>query len=145
MRNARRDFLGWLGASALLSTAASPLSGSEVTERAPRALDDKFDMSWTDKLTGKYRAVFDSPAVSEGAGRKEVDQCQSDACFTSGHACNLAFGDVVGSFMKAEKLKQNEARKRALAQLMPGVILQPSGVFAALRAQAGGCHYILAS
>jgi hypothetical protein len=27
----------------------------------------------------------------------------------------------------------------------PGVILQPSGVFAAIRAQQEGCHYIRAS
>ena len=222
MPNARRDFLGWLGASALLSTTASPLSASAAETNAPRALDTKFDMSWTDKLTGKYRAVFDSPEVSEGAAlfraviwqdqyaevygtdpktmnpvlvfrHEAISLVMNDeywAKFEAGKAaklktpegkkwavanpirvsapgtppkwakynlesfiasggivlaCNLAFGDVVGAFMKEEKLERDEARKRALAHLIPGVILQPSGVFGALRAQEGGCHYILAS
>jgi hypothetical protein len=29
--------------------------------------------------------------------------------------------------------------------MVPGVILQPSGVFAAVRAQEAGCHYVRAS
>ena len=37
------------------------------------------------------------------------------------------------------------ARTRALSLLIPGVTLQPSGVFAALRAQEAGCRYLLAS
>lgn len=61
-------------------------------------------------------------------------------------ACNLAFGAVVGLVKKTDKLAtDDEARKKALAGLLPGVILQPSGVFAALRAQEAGCSYILAS
>jgi hypothetical protein len=61
-------------------------------------------------------------------------------------ACNLAFGAVVGLVKKTDKLAtDDEARRKALAGLLPGVILQPSGVFAALRAQEAGCSYILAS
>jgi intracellular sulfur oxidation DsrE/DsrF family protein len=33
----------------------------------------------------------------------------------------------------------------ALKHLLPGVTLQPSGVFAVLRAQEAGCQYLLAS
>jgi hypothetical protein len=223
MTNPRRDFLGWLGASALLSTTASPLSASPAGPEAPRALDSKWDMSWTDKLTGKYRAVFDSPEVSEGAAlfraviwqdhhaevygtdlktmnsvivfrHAAISLVMNDAYWAnydvgkstklktpegkkwavanpirsspadtppkwakynlesfiaSGGivlACNLAFGDVVSAFQDKEKIKvRADARKRALEHLIPGVILQPSGVFGALRAQEAGCHYILAS
>ena len=60
-------------------------------------------------------------------------------------ACNLAFGDVVEKFMKEDKLDAAAARQRATEHLVPGVILQPSGVFAVLRAQEAGCRYILAS
>ena len=59
-------------------------------------------------------------------------------------ACNFAFGEMVGRFKTADKLSADDARKRALEHLVPGVILQPSGVFAALRAQQEGCHYLLA-
>ena len=33
----------------------------------PEPIDDKFDVSWADKVQGKFRAVFDSPEISEGA------------------------------------------------------------------------------
>jgi hypothetical protein len=60
-------------------------------------------------------------------------------------ACNFAFGEMVNRFKEADKVSDDEARKRALDQLVPGVILQPSGVFAALRAQQAGCAYLVAS
>ena len=60
-------------------------------------------------------------------------------------ACNFAFGEMVGRIKRAEKLSSDDARKRTLEYLIPGVILQPSGVFAALRAQQAGCNYLLAS
>ena len=60
-------------------------------------------------------------------------------------ACNLAFGQIVYEVGKAEKLEGPEARTRALTYLLPGVILQPSGVFGVLRAQAAGCAYIMAT
>ena len=47
--------------------------------------------------------------------------------------------------LKVNKLKHDEARKVALAQLVAGVILQPSEIFAALRAQEAGCGYVLGS
>ena len=59
-------------------------------------------------------------------------------------ACNFAFGEMVQKFVGADKLSKDDARKRALEHLIPGVILQPSGVFAALRAQQAGCNYLLA-
>ena len=59
--------------------------------------------------------------------------------------CNLAFGEVVRTVAKGEKLAEADARKRALTMLQPGVILQPSGVFATIRAQEAGCHYLRAS
>ena len=61
-------------------------------------------------------------------------------------ACHLAFsGRVVSDFGKADKLSWENAEARAREHILPGVILQPSGIFAALRAQQAGCAYILAS
>ena len=59
-------------------------------------------------------------------------------------ACNFAFGEMVQRFIDADKLSKDDARKRAMEHLIPGIILQPSGVFAALRAQQAGCNYLLA-
>lgn len=63
-------------------------------------------------------------------------------------ACNLAFGQVVYKFRtedKKVKRTQEEARAMALEYLIPGVILQPSGFFAVLRAQDEGCSFIVGS
>ncbi len=60
-------------------------------------------------------------------------------------ACNLAFGDIVATVQKADKLSDEAARAKAKEMLLPGVILQPSGVFAVLRAQEAGCDLMMAS
>ena len=61
-------------------------------------------------------------------------------------ACNLALHDVVETIRAKENVSPEAARKQALALLVPGVIVQPSGVFAALHAQdAAGCKYLRAS
>lgn len=60
-------------------------------------------------------------------------------------ACNLAFNQCIATVAKADGVDQAEARKRAVAMLLPGVILQPSGVFAAIRAQEAGCTYLRSS
>lgn len=59
--------------------------------------------------------------------------------------CNLAFKDIVGFVKDADKVDDAEARARAIAGIIPGVILQPSGVFGVIRAQEAGCVYIKAS
>lgn len=60
-------------------------------------------------------------------------------------ACNLAFADCVELIKSKEGVSDADARKQALAYLVPGVILQPSGVFAAIRAQEAGATYLRAS
>ncbi|HEV8599661.1 MAG TPA: hypothetical protein VGQ69_09905 [Gemmatimonadales bacterium] len=61
-------------------------------------------------------------------------------------ACNLALTlDVVEQIKADLKLDDAKAREMALKHLVPGVILQPSGVFATLRAQEAGCQYLLAT
>jgi hypothetical protein len=59
--------------------------------------------------------------------------------------CNLAFADLVDAVQKKDSVSEDEARTRALAGLVPGVIMQPSGVFAAVRAQQAGCVYVRAT
>jgi len=61
-------------------------------------------------------------------------------------ACNLALNlDVVPKFQARDKSTEAAAHKAATAMLIAGVILQPSGVFAAVRAQQLGCSYVRAS
>jgi hypothetical protein len=224
MSTPRRRFIGWVGTSALVA-AGGPLAALEPPERQGRAaapLDDTWDMGWVERITGKYRAVFDSPELSEGAalwralmwrhqykevygtepaemtpvlvirhgaiamamddgyweqfriGKEEkiknyttkkweiVNPFRTappdvpekyaadnlEGLMASGGivlACSLAFQQVVWNYRNAEKLSREAATVRAQEHLVPGVILQPSGVFATLRAQEAGCGYILAS
>lgn len=60
-------------------------------------------------------------------------------------ACNWAFGIVVGGIQKQDKLDGDAARARAKELMIPGVILQPNGIFAVPRAQEAGCRYVVAS
>lgn len=60
-------------------------------------------------------------------------------------ACNLALQDLVALVKDADQSSEEAARKVAVDGLVPGVILQPSGVFAVIRAQEAGCAYIKAS
>ena len=60
-------------------------------------------------------------------------------------ACNLAFEDCVGLVKAKHGLSDEAARARARSALVPGVIMQPSGVFAAVRAQEVGAVYVRAS
>lgn len=60
-------------------------------------------------------------------------------------ACNLALQDMVDLVKKAGGLDDEAARKVAIDGMVRGVILQPSGVFAAVRAQEAGCAYVRAS
>ena len=60
-------------------------------------------------------------------------------------ACDLAFADVVALVQQKDALAPDAARAKAISHLVPGVTLQPSGVFAAIRAQELGCIYRRAS
>jgi hypothetical protein len=60
-------------------------------------------------------------------------------------ACNMALQGMVELVQKTDGVDEAEARKRAVAGLVPGIILQPSGVFAAALAQEAGCAYVKAS
>ena len=221
----RRDFLSWLGGTSMFAFAGMSTSLRPVPTAAgehPPSVEDKFDMSWTDRVKGQFRAVFDSPAIAEGAGlframvwcdqyksvygtprsemspvlvlRHEAIHLAMDdsywkrfdigkvvklktpagkkwaeanpirvsppgtppqfANYDVEHfvseggiilACHLAFSEVVGRYKKEDKIDDIAAEKAAREHLLPGVILQPSGVFAALRAQEAGCRYIMAS
>ena len=61
-------------------------------------------------------------------------------------ACNLALQfEVVPLIQKADNLTEAQANEKARSLLVPGVILQPSGMFAVIRAQEAGAFYFRAS
>jgi hypothetical protein len=225
MTQNRREFIERLTTGAMLATvpiSADALRAFETHGVRPPAED--WDLSWTSRLKGKYKAVFDVPEIESGYGvwrasiwaqqymevlkaapadlssvvvlrhkgialamtqafwdtygigkanavthpiteqptdrnpvllsssRGEVpamlDDVALDKYIARGGialACNLAFDDMVAVVTKKDGGTPESARKTALAGLVKGVILQPSGVFAALHAQEVGCKYLRAS
>lgn len=205
----------------MIPSLRPPLGESRKAPDHAPPIADTWDMSWTERVAGRYRAVFDSPEPADGAALfRAVAWCdmykdvygtergemspvvvfrhsaiplimqnafweQYDAgkrfklkdergkwaranpvstggaaasgnngkykveTFMAGGgvvlACNWAFAQLVGTIREQDKLEPAAARARALDLVIPGVILQPNGIFAALRAQEAGCHYIMAS
>ncbi len=101
-----------------------------------------------DRESGKFRTANPVGSASAEATSRQAGM-DIPSFLSSGDivlACHLAFGGVVAHVKKVDALATDEAaEKKAMTFLLPGVIMQPSGVFATLRAQEAGCHYILAS
>ena len=70
---ARRDFLqqftlGSLSASLIPLTAHAEWARRAATVSADHGVAQAYDLSWTRRLTGKYKAVYDSPDIGGGLG-----------------------------------------------------------------------------
>lgn len=225
MDASRREFLGQCSVAALtLAAAPHALAAAPTAPSAPRDGAAEWDVSWTKRITGKHRAVFDVPEIESGYGvwrasiwgsqyqqvlgaapkdiatvvvlrhngislamqqkfwdrygvprslpvihpvsekptdrnpvllassRGEVpaayDPLALDQAIARGVivlACNLAFEDPIALVVAKDAATPEAARKIALDHLVPGVIMQPSGVFATVLAQQSGCAYVRAS
>jgi len=60
-------------------------------------------------------------------------------------ACALALRGLTGQFARKDGRTAAEIRDEMFANLLPGVIVMPSGIFAVGKAQEAGCHYIRAT
>ncbi len=92
-----------------------------------------------------FNPVLTPPAGKQGSGppRLSLDKQIERGAIVLG--CNLAFGDVVESIQKKDKISATEARAIALKHVIPGAIMQPSGIFANVAAQQVGCVFVEAS
>ena len=59
-------------------------------------------------------------------------------------ACNMALHFMSGQAAKEAKLKADDVYAEMRANLVPGVTLMPSGIFAVTRALQAGCGYLYA-
>lgn len=192
----RRDFLGAL-------IGASLLGGTDALGSRPLP-DSPWDLTWTGKLKGDHRAVFDwyQPAASAGLWRAKIwrdqvaetfgvtaesvssvlvirhsaipmimndefwaknelgkkrkikDEQSGKTATRNPHrkgiedflskggivlGCGFAFGAMVYVEAERQHKKSEEVRPEVLAQVIPGIVIQPSGFFALLEAQRNGC------
>ncbi len=191
---------------------------------AAQPAQPQFDTSWTQKLTGKYKAVFDVPELTGGSGvfraalwrnhyrdllqatpadlspvlvirhnampfimshefwerydvakvhklrhpltdkptrRNIVNMTAEEDALPAAFAsysldrqiaagtivlgCNMAFSAMTAMVRKKDKLEAGPAREKALSMMLPGVILQPNGIFGVTMAQQHGCAFVAAS
>jgi len=232
MSSDRRVFLKTAGLSAAaLASSASLLHATEPTvlpldtvaqelEAWEQARAETWDTSWTKKIIGKHKAMFDVPEIRDGVGifraglwgRQYTDVLKlapsdlstvivirhaaiplamnSDYWATYGVGkelkmkndkgkkwamanpmlstastdmknsfsallldkqmekgaivlgCGMAFNQLVATVAKQDKLKPAEAREKAKSFLIPGLIMQPSGIFANVMAEEAGCAFV---
>lgn len=94
---------------------------------------------WSEVNPISARSVGDDPKKT----KYKLERFLADGGIVLG--CSWAFNFVVQQYQEKGKLEHEAAEAQARAHLLSGVILQPNGIFAALRAQEAGCQYILAS
>ena len=59
--------------------------------------------------------------------------------------CSLALDLCSRMIAMKDNVSAEAARKKAESFLLPGIVIQPSGIFAVIRAQEAGCVYVRAS
>jgi len=99
----------------------------------------------TEKATDRNPALLSSKRKEQPA---DYDALALDQFISRGGivlGCNLALGFCAKMVAEHDKISQEAAVKIVTAALVPGVIMQPSGVFAVIRAQQAGCAYVRAS
>jgi hypothetical protein len=199
----RRNFLSDVAITATGAVALTALLSDESAAAGViPASAAEWDLTWIERLTGKYRAVFDAPEINDGTvftnatvfmmSFKDVynasDADMQAVIVMRHHGIGLVFNDAmwekygIGADQKvanaekknpwtgematlkgrgatllgcnlaanrfaretAKRLNQDPEKVKAdlFANLVPGVILQHSGVFATIRAQQAGCAFM---
>jgi hypothetical protein len=118
------------------------------------------DAMWAKYEIGKERKIKDfstdkwakrnpffAPAPSPNATPRPSNRPQANLTWlaNNGHillACDLATRGYAGVIADKVKGDSRAIYEELKANLVPGVILQPTGVYAAHRAQEAGCSYI---
>jgi hypothetical protein len=109
-----------------------------------------YNVAKAEKLKGDdgkpltYNPVLPVPgrSVSPGMAPLLLDRQIANGAVVLG--CGLAYRSVVAMIQKQDKLDAAAARKKANDMLVPGVIMQPSGIFANVMAEEAGCAFVYA-
>src|SRR5207244_4350224 len=157
----RRGFLGRLAAGAAafgLGGLAAP-SAAVATPRSATsgaAGNPEFE-AWLNKITGKHKMIYDVPEPNDGFafwwarvflnttnetyGTTDADNTVVIVLRHSG----IPFAMENTMWLAKDMGMQADAiKKEWVANLLPGVVVVPSGVIAVNRAQEKGCAYCFA-
>jgi hypothetical protein len=148
-----RQYKEFLGAKPADLTSVIVIRAEAIILAMQQQYWDAYHPGHKQKVTHPLtQEVTNTNPVLMTSARKEVppdfDDVALDQYLRRGGivlACNLAFRQVVETIEKEEKIPADQARTRAIAMLVPGVMLQPSGIFAVVRAQEAGAPFVRAS
>lgn len=142
-----------LGVPAAAMSTALVLRHNAIVLAMQQAFWDRYDLAgWskathpvTQEATTKNPALLDAKDGLEGVyATLSLPQFMARGGVTL--ACDLALLDMIALVQQQDAVDAAEARRRAEAALVPGVLLQPSGIFAVLLAQqAKQALYVRAS
>jgi hypothetical protein len=137
-----RQFEANLGIPAAQLSAALVLRHNAIVLAMQQSFWDRYGLAEMSKAT--------HPVTGEPTKRNPALLTQADGVpaaneafalaplMARGHvvlACDLALQDLVALVAKVDGVNESTARERAVAGLVPGIILQPSGVFSVFLAQ----------
>ena len=103
----------------------------------PMIMSDEF---WLRHKLGKVRKIKDEDGkktAERNPYRKTIDGLLKNGGIVL--ACGFAFGAMVSLEAKLQQKQASEVRPAVQQEVIPGIILQPSGFFALLEAQRNGC------
>jgi intracellular sulfur oxidation DsrE/DsrF family protein len=117
--------------------------GDAIWERFPVGEDTKMNDSATKapyRRNPFYRAA---PGASPESAATKIESLQKRGVILL--VCNIALNNWTRRMAETTKRDLADAKKDVFANLVPGTIVVPSGVFALMRAQNAGCAYMRGS
>ena len=103
---------------------------------------EKVTHPMTEKKTARNPVLMTAEAdgLPPMLARLTLDKLQANGAIVL--ACNMAFGNMLGMVVKKDKSTMQAAREKAMRMMLPGVILQPNGIFGITMAQQHGCVFV---
>ena len=109
-------------------------------ERFPLGEQTKLTDSETKAPIRRNRFYQPPPGASAESAATKLATLQKRGVITL--VCDIAANNWANSLAEASKRDVAEVKKEVFANLVPGTIVVPSGVFALMRAQNAGCAYM---
>jgi intracellular sulfur oxidation DsrE/DsrF family protein len=117
--------------------------GDAVWERYPIGEDTKMQDSATKAPYRRNPFYHAAAGASPESAATKLEPLQKRGVILL--VCNIALNNYTRRLAETTKRDLAEAKKEIFANLVPGTIVVPSGVFALMRAQNAGCAYMRGS
>ena len=107
-------------------------------DRYPIGEDSKVDDPATQAPA--RRNVYWRAAAGDAAERPRIEALARRGMISL--VCNIALGHMADDFAERTGRAADDVRQELAANLVPGAVLVPSGIYALIRAQNAGCAYM---